>query len=167
MLENILTVAEANSEVIVLKIKDNLSSLDIARNPLAQSNYDYFSLIRGKDIAIAAITKTGEVVHYTGGTIYLLLKNALVKFCLDNNLFPYNHSDTITSGTCFYHQNGHCHRCAFDLDDGSTVDIYDSENNFLDLESFANHIAEKYNLKATYEHNDKYYYPNTYRMEVL
>ena len=167
MLENILTVAEANSEVIILKVKDNLSSLDIARNPLAQSNYDYFSLIRGKDITVAAITRTGEVVHYTGGTIYLLLKNQLVKFCLDNNLFPYNHSDVIASGTCFYHQHGSWFRCSLTLEDGSTTDIYEEKDNFLDLESFANYIAKKYNLKAIYEYNKEYYYPNTYRMEVL
>ena len=167
MLENLLAVVEANSEVIILKVKDNLSSLDIARNPLAQSNYDYFSLIRGKDITVAAITKTGEVIHYTGGTIYLLLKNQLVKFCLDNNLFPYNHSDVIVSGTCFYHQNGHCFRCSLELEDGSTTDIYDDDNYFLDLEFFAEHIAKKYNLKATYEYNKKYYDPDTYRMEVL
>lgn len=167
MLENILTVKEANSEVIVLKVKDNLTNLEIAKNPLVQFNYDYFSLIRGKDMMIAAVTKTGEVIHYTSGFVYALLKDELVKFCLDNNLFPYKHCDTIVSGTCFYHQNGHCFRCSLELEDGSKTDIYDDENNFLDLESFAKHIAKKYNLKATYEYNKEYYNPDTYRMEAL
>ena len=116
---------------------------------------------------MAAITKTGKIVHYTGGTVYQLLKDQLVKFCLDNNLFPYNHSDIIVSGTCFCHQNGPWFRCSLTLEDGSTTDIYEKKDNFLDLESFANYIAKKYNLKAIYEYNNEYYYPNTYRMEVL
>ena len=76
MLENILTVAEANNEVIILKVKDNLSNLDIARNPLAQSNYDYFSLIRGKDIDEAlAIAKYAPKA--SSEIIEKLLKSAI------------------------------------------------------------------------------------------
>ena len=167
MLENLLTPVECTEKVIVLKVKDNLTNLEIARHPILQSNYDYISIIRGGNVVVCVTTKNGEVINFTSGPFYAYFVNELEGVCDSYNLFMRKHSDTIISGICFYHQNGPLFRCSLTLEDGSTTDIYDKENIFPDLESFANHIAKKYGLKAIYEYNNEYYYPNTYRMEVL
>ena len=167
MLENLLTPVECTEKVIVLKVKDNLTNLEIARHPILHSNYDYITIIRGKYVIICVTMKNGEVINFTSGPFYAYFVNELENFCDSYNLFMRNHSDTIISGTCFLHQNGPYFRCSLTLEDGSTTDIYEKKDDFLDLESFANYIAKKYNLKAIYEYNNKYYYPNTYRMEVL
>lgn len=156
MLENLLTPVECTEKVIVLKVKDNLTNLEIARHPILQSNYDYISIIRGKYVIICVTMKNGEVINFTSGPFYAYFVNELENFCDSYNLFMRNHSDTIISGTCYYSTDKGHYRCDLRHADGSKSYMLDINDSFSTLQAFSNSIAKKYNLKATYTYMKEY-----------
>ena len=156
MLENLLTPIECTENIIVLKVKDNLTNLEIARHPILQSNYDYISIIRGGNVVVCVTMKNGEVINFTSGPFYAYFVNELENFCDSYNLFMRNHSDTIISGICYYSKDDQCFCCDLRHDDGSNSRILYPNNNFSTLLEFSNTIARKYNLKATYSYIKEY-----------